>query len=69
MDRCDLSCSGRMSKPMRLLPGDQWLTVGESDRSCSAFIARGVCHLRLTGGEPLVRNGFLDLVRTFGRHL
>jgi cyclic pyranopterin phosphate synthase len=25
--------------------------------------------LRLTGGEPLVRKGFMDLVRSLSRHL
>ena len=41
----------------------------ELERICSAFVARGVRKLRLTGGEPLMRRGFLDLVRSLSRHL
>ena len=36
---------------------------------CTAFVARGVRKLRLTGGEPLVRRGFLDLLAALSRHL
>ena len=36
---------------------------------CAAFVARGVRRLRFTGGEPLVRKGFLDLLRSVRRHL
>ena len=38
------------------------LTLEELDRLCSAFVARGVRKLRLTGGEPLVRRGIMTLV-------
>ena len=41
----------------------------ELDRLCSAFIARGVRKLRLTGGEPLVRRGIMTLVDSLSRHL
>jgi cyclic pyranopterin phosphate synthase len=36
---------------------------------CSAFIAKGVKKLRLTGGEPLVRRNVMSLVRSLSRHL
>src|SRR5437764_11678600 len=36
---------------------------------CSAFVARGVRKLRLTGGEPLVRRSITTLVRALSRHL
>ena len=36
---------------------------------CSAFVAKGVRRLRLTGGEPLVRRDMMTLVRGLGRHL
>jgi len=54
---------------MTFLPKKDLLTLEELDRICSAFIARGVRKLRLTGGEPLMRRGFLDLVRGLSRHL
>jgi cyclic pyranopterin phosphate synthase len=58
-----------MSPNMTFLPKKDLLTLEELDRICSAFIARGVRKLRLTGGEPLMRRGFLDLVRGLSRHL
>ncbi|WP_027573951.1 GTP 3',8-cyclase MoaA [Bradyrhizobium sp. WSM1743] len=68
-DRCDLRCVYCMSPSMTFLPKKDLLTLEELDRICSAFIARGVRKLRLTGGEPLMRRGFLDLVRGLSRHL
>src|ERR1700712_3063538 len=54
-DRCDLRCFYCMSEDMTFLPKADLLTLEELDRLCSAFIAKGVRKLRLTGGEPLVR--------------
>lgn len=68
-DRCDLRCIYCMSPQMSFLPKKDLLTLDELDRICSAFIARGVRKMRLTGGEPLVRRGFVDLVRGLSRHL
>src|SRR3546814_6712400 len=45
------------------------LSLEEIDRIAAAFIRRGGRRLRLTGGEPLVRRGIDDLVRSLGRHL
>jgi cyclic pyranopterin phosphate synthase len=58
-----------MSERMRFLPRTELLTLEELDRLCTAFIDRGVRRLRFTGGEPLVRKGFLDLLRSVRRHL
>ena len=68
-DRCDLRCFYCMSEDMTFLPKADLLTLEELDRLCSAFIARGVRKLRLTGGEPLVRRNVMSLVRTLSRHL
>ena len=68
-DRCDLRCVYCMSPDMTFLPKKELLTLDELDRVCSAFVARGVRKLRLTGGEPLMRRGFLDLVCGLSRHL
>jgi GTP 3',8-cyclase len=68
-DRCNLRCTYCMSEEMRFLPKAQLLSLEELDRVCTAFVRRGVRHLRLTGGEPLMRRGFLDLVRGLSRHL
>src|ERR1700710_2852498 len=68
-DRCDLRCFYCMSEDMTFLPKADLLTLEELDRLCSAFIAKGVRKLRLTGGEPLVRRNVMSLVRALGRHL
>lgn len=68
-DRCDLRCIYCMSERMRFLPRTELLSIEELDRLCRAFIQRGVRRLRFTGGEPLVRKGFLDLLRSVRRHL
>src|ERR1700740_1663465 len=68
-DRCDLRCFYCMSEDMTFLPKADLLTLEELDRLCSAFIAKGVKKLRLTGGEPLVRRNVMSLVRSLSRHL
>src|SRR6202789_1929607 len=68
-DRCDLRCFYCLSEDMTFLPKADLLTLEELDRLCSAFIAKGVRKLRLTGGEPLVRRNVMSLVRSLSRHL
>lgn len=68
-DRCDLRCFYCMSEDMTFLPKADLLTLEELDRLCSAFVAKGVTKLRLTGGEPLVRRNLMGLVRSLSRHL
>jgi cyclic pyranopterin phosphate synthase len=68
-DRCNLRCTYCMSEHMNFMPKKELLTLEELDRVCSAFVRRGVRHLRLTGGEPLVRRDLMDLVRSLSRHL
>ncbi|SIR02039.1 cyclic pyranopterin monophosphate synthase subunit MoaA [Rhizobium sp. RU35A] len=68
-DRCDFRCTYCMAENMTFLPKKDLLTLEELDRLCSAFIAKGVRKLRLTGGEPLVRKNIMFLVRALGRHI
>ncbi len=68
-DRCDLRCIYCMAEHMRFLPKAEVLTLEELDRIASTFVALGVRKLRLTGGEPLVRKGFMTLVERLARHL
>src|ERR1700751_5916769 len=68
-DRCDLRCLYCMSEDITFLPKAVLLTLEELDRLCSAFIAKGVRKLRLTGGEPLVRRNVLSRMRSLSRHL
>ena len=68
-DRCDFRCVYCMSEHMSFLPKADLLSLEELDRLCSAFVAKGVSKLRLTGGEPLVRRGIMTLVSSLSRHL
>jgi len=68
-DRCDFRCVYCMSEHMNFLPKPELLTLEELDRVCSAFVAKGVRKLRLTGGEPLVRRDVMTLIKSLGRHL
>ena len=68
-DRCDFRCVYCMAENMSFLPKADILSLEELDRLCSAFVARGVRKLRLTGGEPLVRRGIMTLVESLSRHI
>ena len=68
-DRCDFRCVYCMAEHMTFLPKADLLSLEELDRLCSAFVAKGVTKLRLTGGEPLVRRSIMTLVHSLSRHL
>src|SRR4029453_5737320 len=60
-DRCDFRCTYCMAEHMTFLPKKDLLSLEELDRVCSAFVAKGVRKLRITGGEPLVRKNIMWL--------
>ena len=68
-DRCNYRCVYCMAEDMTFLPKSDLLSLEELDRVCSAFVARGVDKIRLTGGEPLVRRGIMTLFQSLSRHL
>ena len=68
-DRCDLRCVYCMAEDMTFLPKKDILTLEELDRLCGAFIGLGTDKIRLTGGEPLVRKGVMNLVRSLGARI
>lgn len=68
-DRCDFRCVYCMAEDMTFLPKAEVLSLEELDRLIKAFIRKGVRKLRLTGGEPLVRRGIMNLVESIGREI
>ncbi len=68
-DRCDFRCTYCMAEHMTFLPKRDLLSLEELDRVCSAFVAKGVRKLRITGGEPLMRKNIMWLFRSLSRHL
>jgi cyclic pyranopterin phosphate synthase len=68
-DRCDFRCVYCMAEDMQFLPKSEILSFEEIDSIVSAFVARGVTKVRLTGGEPLVRRDIVGLTERLARHL
>ena len=66
-DRCDFRCVYCMSEEMTFLPRAQILTLEEIHAVAAAFVELGVDKIRITGGEPLVRKGALDLLHQLGQ--
>ena len=62
-DRCNLRCTYCMPEEVEFLPKDHLLTFEELTRVASVAASLGVDKLRLTGGEPLLRQNLDLLVR------
>ncbi len=63
-DRCDLRCAYCMPSHFSgYEEPEHWLSFDEIERLVSLFARIGLRRVRLTGGEPLMRNGLASLVR------
>lgn len=63
-DRCDLACAYCMPVGgVAASPREEVLSVEELLRVVAVFRRLGVRTVRLTGGEPLVRRGVVELIR------
>lgn len=65
-DRCDFRCVYCMAEDMHFLPRAQILTLEEIATIARCFVSLGVDKIRITGGEPLVRKGAVDLIEELG---
>jgi cyclic pyranopterin phosphate synthase len=68
-DRCNFRCVYCMpAEGVRWLPREQILSFSEiADVVRAAVEVHGIRRFKLTGGEPTVRHGLVDLVRTLRR--
>jgi cyclic pyranopterin phosphate synthase len=66
-DRCDFRCVYCMAEDMTFLPRAHILTLEEIHILAKAFVELGVKKIRITGGEPLVRKGALELLKNIGK--
>jgi cyclic pyranopterin phosphate synthase len=66
-DRCDFRCVYCMAEEMTFLPRAQILTLEEIYLLAKAFTELGVDKIRITGGEPLVRKGAVELLAKIGQ--
>jgi len=69
LDRCNLRCTYCMPEESLngqgvFLPSHHLLSDGEIELLVQVFAGLGVHKVRLTGGEPLLRPGFIELVIT-----
>lgn len=63
-DRCNLRCIYCMPEEgVRALAHEDILSLEEIERLVRIAAEMGITRVRLTGGEPLVRKGVVDLVR------
>lgn len=65
-DRCDFRCVYCMAEEMTFLPRKEILSLEEIHQVAEAFVSLGVDKIRLTGGEPLVRNNVISLFNSIG---
>ncbi len=62
-DRCNLRCFYCVPQgQMKVLPHGDILRYEEMLRLVSVAAALGISHIRVTGGEPLVRRGVVDFI-------
>ena len=66
-DRCDFRCVYCMAEDMTFAPRADILTLEELELIAQAFVELGVKKIRLTGGEPLVRQNVMSLVEHIGQ--
>ena len=65
-DRCDFRCVYCMAEDMTFLPRNQILSLEEIYTLAQTFVELGVKKIRITGGEPLIRKGALELLQQIG---
>ncbi|HEY3402867.1 MAG TPA: GTP 3',8-cyclase MoaA [Ohtaekwangia sp.] len=64
-DRCNLRCFYCMPEEgIQYLPKKELLTYEEMERLITLMASMGITKLRLTGGEPFVRNDLMKLIRS-----
>lgn len=61
-DRCNLRCRYCMPEPIPFLPHAEILRFEEIERICAIGAKLGIHTLKITGGEPLVREGCTQLM-------
>ncbi len=66
-DRCDLRCIYCMAEDMTFLPRAEVLSIEELALLGKTLCDLGVTKLRITGGEPLIRGGIIELAQRLGQ--
>ena len=68
-ERCNLRCLYCMPpEGVPLQPDQSLLSAHEIQHIVDMFVASGVNKIRLTGGEPLLRNDLVDIIADIAKH-
>ncbi len=66
-DRCNLRCKYCMPHEQPFIPHEDILRYEEIVRICEVATKLDIRHIKVTGGEPLVRRGCVDLIAALKR--
>jgi cyclic pyranopterin phosphate synthase len=67
-DRCNYRCTYCMpAGEVAYGPRSELLSLEEVEAVCAAFVRWGIRRIRLTGGEPTLRRGLVELVAALSR--
>lgn len=68
IDNCNFRCTYCMPDAhYTFMPKKQWMTASEIESFASIFVALGVTKIRITGGEPLLRTDFSDIIQRLAK--
>lgn len=62
-DQCNMRCRYCMTEQMTFMPKEELMQNDEVIRLAGIFAELGFNKIRLTGGEPTLRSGLIDVVR------
>ena len=68
-DRCNLRCKYCMPGDIETTDMANLLTYEEIVKVTETAVSLGIRHVRLTGGEPLVRRGCVELVKKIKKYI
>ena len=63
IDRCNLRCQYCMPTDIKWIPPQEILSLEEITEICRQAAQIGIKKIKVTGGEPLIRKGCVDLIR------
>ena len=63
-DRCNMKCPYCRPEDIPFIPHDKILRYEEILRVCKIMVAQGIKVIRVTGGEPLLREGCIDFLKS-----